>query len=90
MNECAGFEKALEACCGYGGPPYNYVNDPDKNCGMRRVVKGREEVVGACENPSVRVNWDGFDFTEAANKFVFDRIFTGAFSYPGLPFSAAN
>ncbi|KAI9097802.1 hypothetical protein K1719_025573 [Acacia pycnantha] len=84
-----GFKKPLEACCGYGGPPHNYDRDPSKNCGMRSVVNGTEVVVGACENPSVRVNWDGYHFTEAANRFLFNRISTGAFSDPRLPLSSA-
>jgi hypothetical protein len=46
-------------------------------------------VVGSCDNPSVRVDWDGVHYTEAANKFVFDRISTGAFSDPPIPLNMA-
>ncbi|KAK4274009.1 hypothetical protein QN277_017303 [Acacia crassicarpa] len=58
---------------------------------LRNEVGGewnRRVVVGACENPSVRVNWDGYHFTEVANRFLFNRISTGAFSDPRLPLSS--
>ena len=87
MCVCVGFEKPLEACCGYGGPLHNYNKDLAKNCGLKTVVNGKEVFVGACKNPKVRVNWDGYHYTEAANKFVFDRISTGAFSDPRIPFN---
>ncbi|KAJ9166652.1 hypothetical protein P3X46_021766 [Hevea brasiliensis] len=77
-----GFELPLIACCGYGGM-YNF-ND-SAGCGEKIIVNGSEVVVGSCDRPSVRVNWDGIHYTEAANKFVFDQISTGAFSHPPIP-----
>ena len=44
---------------------------------------------GSCDDPSVRVVWDGIHYTEAANKFVFERISTGAFSDPPVPLKLA-
>ncbi|XP_054788571.1 esterase-like [Prosopis cineraria] len=82
-----GFEKPLEACCGFGGPPYNYVSNPNLNCGGRDVINGTEVEAVACEDPSVRVSWDGFHYTDAAYSFLFKRISTGAFSDPPIPFS---
>lgn len=81
-----GFELPLVACCGYGGE-YNYSSSV--GCGGTIDVNGTEIFVSSCERPSVRVNWDGIHYTEAANKFIFDQISTGAFSEPLLPLSMA-
>ncbi|KAL5983253.1 hypothetical protein ACLOJK_017337 [Asimina triloba] len=78
-----GFEKPLIACCGYGGK-YNY--NRQVSCGYNIVVNGTQFPIGnSCRNLSDRVNWDGIHYTEAANKFVFDRIVNGAFSDPPIP-----
>ncbi|KAF7816857.1 esterase-like [Senna tora] len=81
-----GFEKPFVACCGYGSGEYNYGI---AECGGTAIVNGSEIFGGSCENPSVRVNWDGIHFTEAANKFIFDIISSGAFSDPPLPLNMA-
>ncbi|RVX22387.1 Esterase [Vitis vinifera] len=81
-----GFELPLVVCCGYGGE-YNYSNDA--GCGSTITVNGSQIFVGSCERPSLRVNWDGVHYTEAANKFVFDQISSGAFSDPPLPLKMA-
>ncbi|KAK4274010.1 hypothetical protein QN277_017304 [Acacia crassicarpa] len=81
-----GFEKPTMACCGHGGE-YNY--NSNVQCGRVGVVNGTEIFGGSCENPSVRVNWDGIHYTEAANKFLFDQISTGAFSDPPIPLNMA-
>ncbi|KAK9993353.1 hypothetical protein SO802_023056 [Lithocarpus litseifolius] len=81
-----GFELPLIACCGYGGI-YNYSSSI--NCGTTITVNGSQIFVGSCERPSVRVNWDGIHYTEAANKFVFDKISNGAFSDPPIPLKMA-
>ena len=52
-------------------------------------LNGTEIFVGSCERPSVRVNWDGIHYTEAANKFIFHQISSGAFSEPPLPLNMA-
>ena len=83
---CIGFELPLITCCGYGGK-YNYSDAA--GCGETITVNNTKMVVGSCDNPSVRVNWDGAHYTEAANKFVFDRISTGAFSDPPIPLNMA-
>ncbi|XP_059631812.1 esterase-like [Cornus florida] len=81
-----GFEHLHVACCGYGGK-YNFSSVG--NCGDTVSVNGSKIFIGSCERPSARVNWDGFHYTEAANKFVFDRISPGEFSDPPIPLSMA-
>ena len=75
------FEIPLVACCGYGGT-YN-----NGDCGGKFSVNGSQIFVGSCEH--LRVNWDEIHYTEAANKFVFDQISTGAFSDPPVPLEMA-
>ena len=77
----AGFEKPLDACCGYG-EKYNYGI---VGCGYSKVVNGSKIFGKACQRPSKRVNWDGIHYTEAANRFIFQRISSGAFSDPPTP-----
>ncbi|XVF64573.1 hypothetical protein PTKIN_Ptkin09bG0179500 [Pterospermum kingtungense] len=74
-----GFELPLVTCCGYGGH-YNY--SAEVLCSGTITVNGTNIFVGSCDRPSVRVVWDGIHYTEAANKFVFDKISTGSFSDP--------
>ncbi|KAM7252875.1 hypothetical protein ACFE04_025493 [Oxalis oulophora] len=76
-----GFELPLVACCGYGGK-YNF--NSAGTCGSTINVNGSEIFAAACEHPSARVNWDGYHYTDAANKFIFDQISTGAFSDPPI------
>ncbi|XP_042513077.1 esterase-like [Macadamia integrifolia] len=80
-----GFQQPLVACCGFGGK-YNFSNTA--RCGQTVVVDGKPTFIGSCANPSVRVNWDGSHLTEAANKFIVDKIVTGKFSDP--PISLQN
>ncbi|TVU24211.1 hypothetical protein EJB05_26630 [Eragrostis curvula] len=71
-----GFEEPLMACCGYGGPPYNY--DPNVSClgpGFR-----------VCEDGAKFVSWDGVHYTDAANAIVASKILSGEFSRPKVPF----
>lgn len=82
-----GFENPFLACCGHGGK-YNY--NRFIKCGSKKVVNGKEIVIASsCKDPSVRVNWDGTHFTEAANKWIFDQIVNGSFSDPPIPLSLA-
>lgn len=74
----AGFTQPLRACCGHGGK-YNY--NKNHGCGSKIVKDGKEVMIGkSCKDPSVRVNWDGIHFTEAANRQIFDHIAGGSFS----------
>lgn len=82
-----GFVHPLQACCGHGGK-YNY--NKKHGCGSKVRVHGKEIMLGkSCEDPSVAINWDGVHYTEAANKWVFDRIVNGAYSDPPLPLRMA-
>ncbi|KAL6983781.1 hypothetical protein U1Q18_017157 [Sarracenia purpurea var. burkii] len=82
-----GFEHPLQACCGHGGK-YNY--NRNIRCGGKITVHGKKILVGKpCKNPSVRINWDGVHYTQAANKWVFDRIVNGSFSDPPIPLKMA-
>ncbi|XP_044491910.1 GDSL esterase/lipase At3g26430-like [Mangifera indica] len=82
-----GFEKPLIACCGHGGK-YNY--NGHRKCGSKMTVNGKEILIAnSCKNPSVRVNWDGVHYTEAANEWVFNQLVNGSFSDPPLPLRMA-
>ncbi|KAK3125540.1 hypothetical protein QOZ80_7BG0606270 [Eleusine coracana subsp. coracana] len=76
-----GFDDPLLTCCGHGGR-YNF--NLNIGCGGMALVNGTWVAVGACDDPSKRVSWDGVHFTEAANKFVFDQIASGALSDPPM------
>nr|GMD19484.1 GDSL esterase/lipase At3g26430-like [Ipomoea batatas] len=82
-----GFVHPLQACCGHGGK-YNY--NMHIGCGGKIMMNGTEVLVGkACRDPSVRINWDGVHYTEAANKWVFDKIVDGSYSDPPVPLRMA-
>ncbi|KAF5194496.1 GDSL esterase/lipase [Thalictrum thalictroides] len=82
-----GFKNPLRACCGHGGK-YNF--NAKVGCGGKITVNGAQILIGkSCKDPSVRVNWDGVHYTEAANKFVFDRIADGSHSDPPIPLKMA-
>ncbi|KAK1295053.1 GDSL esterase/lipase [Acorus calamus] len=82
-----GFGDPLLACCGHGGR-YNY--NKHHGCGSKITVNGTELVIGkSCKEPLKRINWDGVHYTEAGNKWVFDRIVGGAYSDPPVPLSMA-
>ncbi|XP_047342189.1 GDSL esterase/lipase At1g09390-like [Impatiens glandulifera] len=69
-----GFASPLMACCGSGGPPYNY--DLRVGCGLY----GYE----VCTTKYV--NWDGVHYTEAANFFVAAKVLSMNYSTPRVPF----
>ncbi|WOH00521.1 hypothetical protein DCAR_0519886 [Daucus carota subsp. sativus] len=77
-----GFKEPLKACCGYGGK-YNY-GDNFTCFGIEtsKTINGKKIALKSCENPRERISWDGIHYSEAADKIVFDRISTGAFSDP--------
>ncbi|GFP93598.1 GDSL esterase/lipase lip-4 [Phtheirospermum japonicum] len=69
-----GFKNPLMACCGHGGPPYNY--EPSLKC--------RDKGYDVCELGSRYISWDGVHYTEAANAIVAGEILTANYSTPSL------
>ncbi|KAK1318678.1 GDSL esterase/lipase [Acorus calamus] len=82
-----GFEHPLNACCGYGGGKYNF--NISIRCDIPVVVNGTLITVKSCQDPSTRITFDGIHFTDAANKWLFDHIKTGAYSDPPLSLGEA-
>ncbi|CAN1765663.1 GDSL esterase/lipase At1g54790 [Linum perenne] len=72
-----GFKEPLAACCGYGGPPLNF--DSRVDCGVTKNINGSIATAKPCEDASEYVNWDGIHYTEAANRFVAQRLMSGGF-----------
>ncbi|KAG6573701.1 GDSL esterase/lipase, partial [Cucurbita argyrosperma subsp. sororia] len=82
-----GFEFPLRTCCGHGGK-YNF--NLKLGCGGTKRIHGKDVLIGkACKRPGVYVNWDGVHYTQAANKWIFNQIKTGAFSDPPTPLKMA-
>ncbi|KGN61022.1 GDSL esterase/lipase At1g09390 [Cucumis sativus] len=71
-----GFSNPLMACCGAGGPPYNY--NIRVTCGQ----PGYE----VCNEDSKFISWDGIHYSEEANKIVASKVLSTAYSTPPLPF----
>lgn len=71
--------KALMACCGYGGAPYNFdpkIKCRDAGCNLCGEGEGDEYV-----------SWDGVHYTQAANAIVASAILSTQYSFPPLPFN---
>nr|CAB3477095.1 unnamed protein product [Digitaria exilis] len=67
-----GFARPLMACCGHGGPPYNYNH-------FKACMSAEMEL---CDVGARFVSWDGVHFTEAANAVVAAKVLTGDYSTP--------
>nr|XP_011466196.1 PREDICTED: GDSL esterase/lipase At1g09390 isoform X2 [Fragaria vesca subsp. vesca] len=71
-----GFTSPLMACCGNGGPPYNY------NMRLTCGYPGSQ----VCKDTSQFISWDGIHYTEAANTIVASKILSTDYSIPPIPF----
>ncbi|XP_027161767.1 sinapine esterase-like [Coffea eugenioides] len=66
--------RSLMACCGDGGPPYNY--NFTAQCG--------EPASTACARPSLYISWDGIHLTQAAYRFMAKGLLEGPFTTPTI------
>ncbi|CAL4949996.1 unnamed protein product [Urochloa decumbens] len=67
-----GIARPLMACCGYGGPPYNYNH-------FKACMSAEMQL---CDVGARLISWDGVHFTEAANAIVAAKVLTGDYSTP--------
>ncbi|KAM7521381.1 hypothetical protein LguiA_011283 [Lonicera macranthoides] len=73
-----GFENPLMACCGYGGPPYNY--------NVNITCRGKGYNICKEEEGSKYISWDGVHYTDSANEFVATKILSTKYSTPQIQF----
>ncbi|BAD54714.1 putative early nodule-specific protein ENOD8 [Oryza sativa Japonica Group] len=73
-----GIERPLMACCGNGGPPYNYNH-------FKMCMSAEMEL---CDMGARFASWDGVHYTEAANAIVAARVLTGEYSTPPVRFAS--
>uniref|UniRef100_A0A7C9ATI2 Alpha-L-fucosidase n=1 Tax=Opuntia streptacantha TaxID=393608 RepID=A0A7C9ATI2_OPUST len=75
-----GFIDPLGYCC-------KHAENSKLHCWSRGIVNGTAVHATPCENPAEYRSWDSIHYTEAANKWVANRISDGLFSEPPLPIS---
>ncbi|CAN0896295.1 Eukaryotic translation initiation factor 4B1 [Linum grandiflorum] len=79
-----GFEDPLGFCCGHLGEDY------EVECGRKVTLEDGTVVHGtACKDPSKYISWDNIHYTEAANRWVADRISDGSMSDPPISIGEA-
>ncbi|KAB1213141.1 hypothetical protein CJ030_MR5G015863 [Morella rubra] len=75
-----GFVGPLAYCCGHVG---------GGECWETSTVNGTPIFATSCRDPSKYISWDGAHYTEAANKWVANRILDGSLSDPPIPLAKA-
>ncbi|XVF43886.1 hypothetical protein PTKIN_Ptkin02bG0076800 [Pterospermum kingtungense] len=78
-----GFVGPFKNCCGHFGTDYIV------QCGRTAVVNGTEVFGASCDEPTKHINWDGIHYTEAANRWVANRILDGSLSDTSVPITKA-
>ncbi|XVF60193.1 hypothetical protein PTKIN_Ptkin08bG0024800 [Pterospermum kingtungense] len=73
-----GFLGAAEICCGF------HEDDIQVYCGQNETINVVQIYAGSCGNPSKYVSWDGVHYSEAANRWIANRIINGSYSDPPL------
>ncbi|KAJ3676090.1 hypothetical protein LUZ60_003502 [Juncus effusus] len=69
-----GFEQPLMACCGHGGPPYNF----------KAMMTCGQPTATACPLGERFISWDGLHYTEAANEIIAAKILSNEYSKPPI------
>ncbi|KAI3452491.1 hypothetical protein Pfo_009155 [Paulownia fortunei] len=82
-SKSQGFEDPFKICCGYHGIGY------DVWCGKKAKVNGSEVFAGSCANPSKVISWDGVHYSEAANRWIANRLVNGSLSDPPIAVTRA-
>ncbi|GAB4829260.1 hypothetical protein Ancab_018926 [Ancistrocladus abbreviatus] len=82
-NVNSGFIDPFGFCCKHPGESHLL-------CWDSRIVNGTEVFATSCNNPSEYISWDSIHYTDAANRWVANRIFDGSFSDPLLPIKKAS
>ncbi|XWS30419.1 hypothetical protein CRYUN_Cryun24cG0116100 [Craigia yunnanensis] len=79
-----GFVDAQKICCGH------HKNGIDVGCGGMLPLPNGTQIFGtACEDPALYINWDGIHYTEAANRWIANRLINGSLSDPPIPITHA-
>uniref|UniRef100_A0A7N0VKE6 Uncharacterized protein n=1 Tax=Kalanchoe fedtschenkoi TaxID=63787 RepID=A0A7N0VKE6_KALFE len=79
-----GFVDPRKICCGYFRNGSLIVG-----CGRQLLVNGIALFGGSCEDPASHISWDGVHYTEAANRWIADRIIDGSLSDPPVSITRA-
>ncbi|XP_076956435.1 GDSL esterase/lipase At5g14450-like [Bidens hawaiensis] len=73
-----GFKEGFTICCGY------HDQDEDVYCGNKGKINGSEVFAGSCNDPTKVISWDGVHYSDAANRWVTNKVTYGLFSDPPL------
>ncbi|GMN33802.1 hypothetical protein TIFTF001_046748, partial [Ficus carica] len=77
-----GFINPLGYCC-------PHLGDSGLKCWETEIVNGTEVFGTSCTDPSKYISWDSAHYTEAANKWIANRILDGSLTDPPVPLAKA-